>query len=146
MDHTVALVAGALTGVCTLPSLKHEMRVMLKKRAGSIVNLSSMGSKVGLPGASVYVASKHAVECRMKNAALEGAATGEAKTGVMVFSMTLSLPRSPAGSQEGSSLPISRIWSRQNGWQKRSPGFPFIECARSRAVLTGRRARDIGRP
>lgn len=31
----------------TLLSLKHEMRVMLKQRAGSIVNLSSMGGKVG---------------------------------------------------------------------------------------------------
>jgi NAD(P)-dependent dehydrogenase (short-subunit alcohol dehydrogenase family) len=60
----------------TLLSLKHEMRVMLKQRVGSIVNLSSMGGKVGIPGASVYVASKHAVEGITKSAALEGAATG----------------------------------------------------------------------
>ena len=60
----------------TLLSLKHEMRVMLKQRAGSIVNLSSMGGKVGIPGASVYVASKHAVEGLTKSAALEGAAAG----------------------------------------------------------------------
>jgi NAD(P)-dependent dehydrogenase (short-subunit alcohol dehydrogenase family) len=60
----------------TLLSLKHEMRVMLKQRVGSIVNLSSMGGKVGIPGASVYVASKHAVEGLTKSAALEGAATG----------------------------------------------------------------------
>lgn len=49
---------------------------MLKQRAGSIVNLSSMGGKVGIPGASVYVASKHAVEGLTKSAALEGAAAG----------------------------------------------------------------------
>jgi NAD(P)-dependent dehydrogenase (short-subunit alcohol dehydrogenase family) len=60
----------------TLLSLKHEMRVMLEQRAGSIVNLSSMAGKVGLAGASVYVASKHAVEGLTKSAALEGAAAG----------------------------------------------------------------------
>ncbi len=60
----------------TLLSLKHEMHVMLKQGAGSIVNLSSMGGKVGIPGASVYVASKHAVEGLTKSAALEGAAAG----------------------------------------------------------------------
>jgi NAD(P)-dependent dehydrogenase (short-subunit alcohol dehydrogenase family) len=60
----------------TLLSLKHEMRVILKQGAGSIVNLSSMGGKVGIPGASVYVASKHAVEGLTKSAALEGAAAG----------------------------------------------------------------------
>lgn len=60
----------------TLLLLKHEMRVMLKQRAGSIVNLSSMGGKVGIAGASVYVASKHAIEGLTKSAALEGAAAG----------------------------------------------------------------------
>lgn len=60
----------------TLLSLKHEMRVMLAQRSGSIINLSSIGGQVGLPGASVYVASKHAVEGLTKSAALEGAAAG----------------------------------------------------------------------
>ena len=46
----------------TLLSLKHEMRVMLKQGAGAIVNLSSIAGQVGMAGASVYVASKHAVE------------------------------------------------------------------------------------
>jgi NAD(P)-dependent dehydrogenase (short-subunit alcohol dehydrogenase family) len=60
----------------TFLSLKHEMRLMLKQGAGSIVNLSSMGGKVGIPGASAYVASKHAVEGLTKSAALEGATAG----------------------------------------------------------------------
>jgi NAD(P)-dependent dehydrogenase (short-subunit alcohol dehydrogenase family) len=60
----------------TLLSLKHEMRVMLPKRSGSIINLSSIGGQVGLPGASVYAASKHAVEGLTKSAALEGATAG----------------------------------------------------------------------
>jgi NAD(P)-dependent dehydrogenase (short-subunit alcohol dehydrogenase family) len=53
-----------------LLSLKHEMRVMLRQRVGSIVNLSSMSGKGRVPGASVYVASKHAVEGFTKSAAL----------------------------------------------------------------------------
>ncbi|MGA2550278.1 MAG: glucose 1-dehydrogenase [Burkholderiaceae bacterium] len=60
----------------TILSLKHEMRVMLTQGKGSIVNLSStMGSR-GAAGASMYVASKHAVEGLTKSAALEGAALG----------------------------------------------------------------------
>jgi NAD(P)-dependent dehydrogenase (short-subunit alcohol dehydrogenase family) len=60
----------------TILSLKHEMRVMLAQRHGNIVNLSStMGSR-GAAGASMYVASKHAVEGLTRVAALEGAASG----------------------------------------------------------------------
>jgi NAD(P)-dependent dehydrogenase (short-subunit alcohol dehydrogenase family) len=56
--------------------LKYEMRVMLKQRAGSIVNLSSIAGKVGIAGASVYAASKHAVEGLTKSVALEGVEAG----------------------------------------------------------------------
>jgi NAD(P)-dependent dehydrogenase (short-subunit alcohol dehydrogenase family) len=57
-------------------SLKHEMRAMLAQGGGAIVNLSSVAGLIGFPGASVYVASKHAVEGLTKSAALEGAAAG----------------------------------------------------------------------
>ena len=60
----------------TLLSMKHELRVMEAQGQGSIVNLSStMGSKAA-PGASMYTASKHAVEGLTKSAALEAAAFG----------------------------------------------------------------------
>ncbi len=59
-----------------LLSMKHELRVMLAQGAGSIVNVSSAYGSVGAPGASVYVASKHAVEGLTKSAALEVAGTG----------------------------------------------------------------------
>ena len=60
----------------TLLSMKHELRVMQPQGSGSIINLSStMGSR-GAPGASLYTASKHAVEGLTKCAALEGAAFG----------------------------------------------------------------------
>jgi NAD(P)-dependent dehydrogenase (short-subunit alcohol dehydrogenase family) len=60
----------------TILSLKHEMRVMLAQRHGSIVNLSSTFGSRGAAGVSMYVASKHAVEGLTKSAAIEGAAAG----------------------------------------------------------------------
>jgi NAD(P)-dependent dehydrogenase (short-subunit alcohol dehydrogenase family) len=60
----------------TLLSLKHELRVMIPRGSGSIINMSStMGSR-GVPGVSMYVASKHAVEGLTKSAALEAAPHG----------------------------------------------------------------------
>jgi NAD(P)-dependent dehydrogenase (short-subunit alcohol dehydrogenase family) len=59
-----------------LLSMKHELRVMLPQRSGSIVNVSSAYGSVGAAGASVYVASKHAVEGMTKSAALEVAESG----------------------------------------------------------------------
>src|SRR6202048_2445050 len=59
-----------------LLSMKHELKVMLTQGSGSIVNVSSAYGSVGAAGASVYVASKHAVEGLTKSAALEVAGTG----------------------------------------------------------------------
>lgn len=56
--------------------MNHELRVMQSQGFGSIVNISStMGSR-GAPNASLYTASKHAVEGLTKSGALEAAAFG----------------------------------------------------------------------
>src|ERR1700676_2078517 len=60
----------------TLLSMKHELRVMMAQGHGSIVNISSTYGHEGAAGASVYAASKHAVEGLTKSAALEGAKSG----------------------------------------------------------------------
>lgn len=60
----------------TFLSVKHEMRVMLARGSGSIVNISSTMGERGAANASLYTASKHAVEGLTKSAALEGAASG----------------------------------------------------------------------
>ena len=60
----------------TLLSMKHELRVMLAQGSGSIVNVSSTYGHAGTPDASVYAASKHAVEGLTKSAALEVAGSG----------------------------------------------------------------------
>jgi NAD(P)-dependent dehydrogenase (short-subunit alcohol dehydrogenase family) len=59
-----------------LLSMKHELRVMQAQGAGSIVNMSSTMGQRGAAGASLYTASKHAVEGLTKSAALEAAAFG----------------------------------------------------------------------
>jgi NAD(P)-dependent dehydrogenase (short-subunit alcohol dehydrogenase family) len=60
----------------TLLSMKHEMRVMFAQGSGSIVNVSSTYGRTGAAGASIYAASKHAVEGLTKSAALEAASSG----------------------------------------------------------------------
>jgi NAD(P)-dependent dehydrogenase (short-subunit alcohol dehydrogenase family) len=59
-----------------LLSLKHELRVMTAQKGGSIINISSTYGHKGVAYASVYSASKHAVEGFTKSAALEAASSG----------------------------------------------------------------------
>ncbi|AYG59944.1 SDR family NAD(P)-dependent oxidoreductase [Rhizobium jaguaris] len=55
----------------TILSMKHELRVMQAQGSGSIVNISSTFGHEGGAGASIYSASKHAVEGLTKSVALE---------------------------------------------------------------------------
>ena len=60
----------------TVLSMKHELRVMLAQGSGSIVNISSTYGHEGGAGASIYAASKHAVEGLTKSVALEFGSSG----------------------------------------------------------------------
>lgn len=60
----------------TLLSMKYQLPLMMAQGSGSIVNLSSIAGHVGMAGAAIYVASKHAVEGLTRTAALEAAAAG----------------------------------------------------------------------
>jgi NAD(P)-dependent dehydrogenase (short-subunit alcohol dehydrogenase family) len=55
----------------TILSMKHELRVMRAQGGGSIVNISSTFGHEGGANASIYAASKHAVEGLTKSVALE---------------------------------------------------------------------------
>ncbi len=59
-----------------LVAMKHEIATMLGNGGGTIVNTSSFVGHVGLPGFSLYSASKHAIEGLTKAAALEYAQNG----------------------------------------------------------------------
>jgi NAD(P)-dependent dehydrogenase (short-subunit alcohol dehydrogenase family) len=51
--------------------MKHELRPMRAQGSGAIVNCSSLGGLVGLPGRAAYHAAKHGVLGLTKSAALE---------------------------------------------------------------------------
>ncbi|WP_277184144.1 glucose 1-dehydrogenase [Caballeronia sp. BR00000012568055] len=56
--------------------MKHELNHMRKQGSGAIVNCSSLGGLVGLPGRAAYHASKHGVIGLTRSAALEYAPRG----------------------------------------------------------------------
>jgi NAD(P)-dependent dehydrogenase (short-subunit alcohol dehydrogenase family) len=64
-----SLMATNLNGVFF--SMKYEIAAMLESGKGSIINVSSALGLVGMPLASTYVASKHAINGLTKSAALE---------------------------------------------------------------------------
>src|SRR5882672_2547020 len=56
--------------------MKYELRQMREQGSGAIVNCSSIGGLIGLPGRAVYHAAKHGVLGLTKSAALEYASRG----------------------------------------------------------------------
>ena len=66
-----AVNAVNLRGVWTC--MKHELLQMRMQSSGAIVNCSSLGGLVGLPGRAAYHASKHGVIGLTKSAALDHA-------------------------------------------------------------------------
>src|SRR5438874_8561384 len=56
--------------------MKYELRQMREQGSGAIVNCSSMGGLIGLPGRAIYHASKHGVIGLTRSAALEYASRG----------------------------------------------------------------------
>jgi NAD(P)-dependent dehydrogenase (short-subunit alcohol dehydrogenase family) len=98
----------------TLLAMKHELRVMLPRGSGSIVNISSVYGHEGAGGASVYVASKHAVEGLTKSAALEVANSGIRVNAVAPGPVDTGMLDRFTGSAEGkaymaSNVPMNRI-------------------------------------
>jgi NAD(P)-dependent dehydrogenase (short-subunit alcohol dehydrogenase family) len=74
LDGWKQLIDVDLNGVflCT----KHQINVMAEQGSGSILNMASAAGLIGWPGASGYVAAKHAVVGLSKAAALEYAEAG----------------------------------------------------------------------
>ena len=99
----------------TLLSLKHELRVMLPRRQGSVVNVSSTFGRAGGPGASVYVASKHAVEGLTKAAALEVAGSGVRVNVVAPGPIETGMLNRFTGDEEKKAALVSRVPLKRAG-------------------------------
>jgi NAD(P)-dependent dehydrogenase (short-subunit alcohol dehydrogenase family) len=99
----------------TLLSLKHELRVMLPQRQGSIVNVLSTFGRAGGPGASVYVASKHAVEGLTKAAALEVAGSGVRVNVVAPGPIETGMLNRFTGDEEKKAALVSRVPLKRAG-------------------------------
>src|SRR5712671_6024124 len=138
MKNKVILITGALTGIGrataiteqtaesyastfdtnvlgTLLSLKHELRVMLPQRQGSIVNVSSTFGRAGGAGASVYAASKHAVEGLTKAAALEVAGSGVRVNVVAPGPIETEMLKRFTGNEEKKAALVSRVPVKRAG-------------------------------
>jgi NAD(P)-dependent dehydrogenase (short-subunit alcohol dehydrogenase family) len=63
-----------LRGVWTC--MKHELAHMRQRGGGAIVNCSSIGGLIGIPGAAIYHGAKHGVIGLTRSAALEYAPRG----------------------------------------------------------------------
>ena len=95
-------------------SLKHELRVMQAQKSGNIVNVSSAYGRVGAASASIYVATKHAVEGLTKSAALEAAPFGVRVNAVAPGPVETGMLNRFTGGDEGKAflvaqLPVKRL-------------------------------------
>ncbi len=118
-----------------LLSVKHEARVMQAQGTGSIVNISSSYGHEGAPYASVYAASKHAVEGITKSAALELASAGVRVNAVAPGPTNTGMLDRFTGTEENkaalaSGVPLGRVGKPEEIAQAilfiGSPGASFI--------------------
>jgi NAD(P)-dependent dehydrogenase (short-subunit alcohol dehydrogenase family) len=120
-----------------LLSMKHELRVMQEQGNGSIVNLSSTMGHRGAPGASLYTASKHAVEGLTKSAALEAAAFGVRVNAVAPGPIeTAMLDRFTGGAERKAGLVASVPLKRAGRPEEIADAIVFVASARA-SFITG---------
>lgn len=121
----------------TLLSIKHELRVMQPRGAGSIVNISSTTGHRGSAGASVYTASKHAVEGLTKAAALEAAAFGVRVNAVAPGPVDTELLSRFAGSDDRKAALVARVpFKRAGKAEEIADAIAFLASDKA-AFITG---------
>jgi len=117
--------------------LKHEMRVMREQKAGSIVNISSIVGHRGFPGASIYVASKHAVEGLTKSAALEGVEFGVRVNSVEPGPIDTDMATRFTGSAENKAALISEVPMKRLGQPEEVAAAILFLTSPKAAFITG---------
>jgi NAD(P)-dependent dehydrogenase (short-subunit alcohol dehydrogenase family) len=125
--------------------LKHELRVMLAQRRGSIVNVSSVAGHRGFAGASVYVASKHAVEGLSKSAALEAAEAGVRVNIVAPGPIETGMLNRFTGTEEGKAGLVARVpLGRAGGPEEVAQAIVFVASDKASFTTGGTIAVDGG--
>ena len=120
-----------------LLSMKHELRVMPPQGSGVIINVSSVAGQVGFPGASVYSASKHAVEGLTKSAALEAAGFGVRVNAVAPGPVETAMLDRFAGSGEAKAGMFARLPLRRGGTPEEiAQAIVFLASGRA-SFITG---------
>jgi NAD(P)-dependent dehydrogenase (short-subunit alcohol dehydrogenase family) len=121
----------------TMLSLKHELRVMRPQGSGSIVNLSSIVGHKALPGAPLYVASKHAVEGLTRAAALEGAAFGVRVNAVAPGPIETEMLNRFAGSADAKAGFVAGLPLKRAGTPDEIAQAIMFAASESAAFMTG---------
>ena len=102
-----------LRGVCVC--MKYQLAQMKVQGSGAIVNCSSLGGFVGVPGRAAYHAAKHGIHGATKSAALEYAPQGirinVVAPGIMDTPMVADMKKAEAGVIEDMmrDVPIKRL-------------------------------------
>ncbi len=121
----------------TMLSLKHELRVMMAQKSGSIINISSTMGRSGAAGASLYVASKHAVEGLTKSAALEGAPANVRVNVVAPGATGTDMLDRFAGSEETKQLSLSRVPAKRMARTEEAANAVVFIASDEASFITG---------
>jgi NAD(P)-dependent dehydrogenase (short-subunit alcohol dehydrogenase family) len=121
----------------TILSIKHELRVMQAQGSGSIVNISSTYGHRGVAGASIYAASKHAVEGLTKSIALEAAAYGIRVNAVAPGPVDTGMLDRFTGGEEGKANLVSRVPLKRMGEPDEIAAAIVFAASEGASFLTG---------
>lgn len=121
----------------TVLSMKHELRVMQNQRTGSIVNLSSVGGHKAVPGASLYIASKHAVEGLTKTAALEAAAFGVRVNAVAPGPIATDMLERFTGNADGKAAFLATVPAKRAGTPEEIAQTIMFLASEQASYITG---------
>jgi NAD(P)-dependent dehydrogenase (short-subunit alcohol dehydrogenase family) len=125
-----------LTGVFLC--MKHELPVMQRQGAGSIVNVASGAGLIAVPGLSPYCASKHGVLGLTKTAALENARTGVRVNAVCPGSTDTPMLRSAMeGSPDVEKLVLSSVPGGRLGRPEEIAEAAVWLCSDRASFVTG---------